>query len=49
MVNLAVKIGCIMYIYVDLDQKWAFMGYERWIFLFLERENGPFFDLKIWF
>ena len=49
MVNLAVKIGVMSYIYVVLDQKWVFRGYEQWIFLFLERENGPFFELKIWF
>ena len=49
MVNLAVKIGgCIIYIVV-LDQKVAFKGYERWFFLFVERENGPFFSLKTGF
>ena len=49
MVNLAVKIGgCIIYIVV-LDRKLAFKGYERWFFLFVERENGPFFSLKTGF
>ena len=32
-----------------LGQKLVFWGYEQWIFLFVERENGPFFDSKIGF
>ena len=47
------QFGCqnwgILYIYVVLGRKLAFKGYERWFFLFVERENGPFFSLKTGF